>query len=93
MLNITVQMAAEALQINRHTLLGRLYRQGTSFRRVVDQIRFSHARRLLGDPTQRVMDVAFDLQFADATGFIRAFRRWTGGRTPQCWRGRGKYRR
>jgi AraC-like DNA-binding protein len=52
---------------------------------VVDDVRAAMATSLLRDRTRSIIDVAFELGYADLKGFYRAFRRWTGA-TPAAWR-------
>jgi AraC-like DNA-binding protein len=42
------------------------------------EVRFETALRLMSDPTLRVIDVAYELGYTDASNFTRAFRSWTG---------------
>lgn len=57
----------------------------TSYQDLVDSIRASTARALLADRTRSIIDVAFELGYADLKSFYRAFRRWTDT-TPAEWR-------
>jgi AraC-like DNA-binding protein len=63
----------------------RLEQHGTSYQDLVDDVRATMARTLLKDRTRSIIDVAFELGYADLKGFYRAFRRWTGA-TPAEWR-------
>lgn len=60
----------------RH-LVRRLGAEGTSFKRLHDDLRQRFAERALRD-NARIGDVAYCLGFADADAFARAFRRWAG---------------
>lgn len=51
--------------------------EGTSFRRVLDGVLFARAEVLLADERRTVAAVARELDFADASSLLRAFRRWT----------------
>lgn len=72
---------AAALGWTERTLRRRLGEEGTSYRRLLDEVREPLAAELLrrGLP---VADVAQRLGYAGATPFIAAHRRWTG-RTPR----------
>ncbi|MFC7493525.1 MULTISPECIES: AraC family transcriptional regulator [unclassified Nocardioides] len=70
---------AAALGVSERTLRRRLAADGTSYQRLLDEVRESLAVELLG--TLSVQDVAVRLGYAEASSFILAFRRWTG-RTP-----------
>lgn len=78
------RMAAE-LGLSRRTLGRRLQARGWSFQRVLDDVRHSVARELLEDTDLQVVDIALTLGYAEASPFVRAFRRWSGV-APLCWR-------
>lgn len=78
---------AKRLAMSVRTLQRRLEESGTSYQAVVDDVRSSLARALLRDRTRSIVDVAFELGYADLKGFYRAFRRWTQA-TPAEWRAR-----
>jgi AraC-like DNA-binding protein len=70
---------AAAAGLSERTLRRRLAAEGTSYQRLLDEVRETLALELLG--TLPVKDVAVRLGYAEASSFILAFRRWTG-RTP-----------
>ena len=76
---------AAALSVHARTLGRRLNAAGTSFQALVDEDRFEQSRQLLENSTVAVNEIAASLDYADASAFIRAFRRWTGT-TPGDWR-------
>lgn len=78
---------AKRVAMSTRTLQRRLDEAGTSYQDLVDEVRASIARSLLRDPTRSIVDVAFELGYADLKGFYRAFRRWTDT-TPADWRAR-----
>jgi AraC-like DNA-binding protein len=80
-----VAAVARALHMSARTLQRRLEDEGTRFTEVLDRARLDVARRLLADPKQSLLDVAFRLGFADLATFSRAFKRWTGT-PPGQWR-------
>jgi AraC-like DNA-binding protein len=73
-----VRIVATQLRMSTRTLQRRLAEEGTSFRAVVDRARRVRAERLVADPKISFTELAFQLGFADASAFTRAFRRWTG---------------
>jgi AraC-like DNA-binding protein len=77
---------ARALAISEATLRRRLGQEGTSFSRVVEEVRFALARRYLRDPTLEVNEVGLLLGFREPTGFIQVFERWSGGVSPADFR-------
>ncbi len=80
-----VDQVAEVFSMHRRTLCRRLSRFGTSFQPLADECRFEIARQLLEDSAMAVTEVAGLLDYADASAFARAFRRWSGT-TPAQWR-------
>jgi len=78
---------ARRVALSTRTLQRRLEEQGTGYQELVDDVRAAMARSLLGDRSRSIVDVAFELGYADLRSFYRAFRRWTGA-TPAEWRTR-----
>jgi AraC-like DNA-binding protein len=72
----------EALARRRHitsrTLVRRLKRSGTSYRRIVDEVRAAVAAELLRNSELPVGTIGSRLGFADPANFGRAFRAWYG---------------
>jgi AraC-like DNA-binding protein len=76
---------AQTLSMHRRTLNRRLRAQGTTFQKVLDEVRFEVARHLLEHTRSPIEEVAAALCYADVSAFMHAFRRWTGT-TPAQWR-------
>ena len=83
---------AAALGIHERTLHRRLKSAGTNFRRELDSVRESLSIQLLEVSALPIYEIATSLGYADSSGFIRAFHRWTGF-SPASWRKqhKGKY--
>jgi AraC-like DNA-binding protein len=79
---------AEVLSMHRRTLNRCLQREGTTFRAVLDRVRFEAARDQLRDERREIEDVARALGYAEPSAFTRAFRRWAGV-PPSRWRSGG----
>lgn len=77
--------AAQHLHLHRRTLNRRLKEAGTTFRQVLDQVRFELAREMLSDPSLHIADIAARLGYRMPSTFTRAFRRWSGS-SPAHWR-------
>jgi AraC-like DNA-binding protein len=77
-----IRGVARALGMGPRTLQRRLSERGTSFQGLVDRVRQTAARKLLGDARLSIAEVALLLGFSDASGLQRAHRRWTG-RSPR----------
>jgi AraC-like DNA-binding protein len=76
---------ASLFSMHSRTLHRRLNAAGTSFRELVDEIRFEIASQMLAETDTDVSQVAAVLNYADSSAFTRAFRRWSGT-TPAQWR-------
>ncbi len=76
---------ARRVAMSTRTVQRRLEEAGTTYQDLVDQVRATLAQSLLRDRARSILDVAFELGYADVKGFYRAFRRWTAT-TPAEWR-------
>lgn len=76
---------ADELGIQERTLQRRLRAADTSFRQELDLARTTFAEQLLAGTTLPISDIASTLGYADSSGFIRAFERWSGI-SPSMWR-------
>ena len=76
---------ATLFSMHARTLNRRLNAFGIGFRELVDEGRFEIARQTLEDSAMPVSQIAAMLDYADASAFTRAFRRWSGA-TPARWR-------
>jgi AraC-like DNA-binding protein len=76
---------AAALGVCERTLRHQLRAQGTSFRRILEDLRFARARQLLEGSRLSVEIIAGQLGYAESAAFIRAFQRWSGS-TPALYR-------
>jgi len=76
---------AALFSMHSRTLNRRLNAFGTGFRELADEGRFEVARQMLEDSAMKVSRIAAMLDYADASAFTRAFRRWSGT-TPAQWR-------
>ena len=75
---VTIQDLAQALHTSVRTLNRRFAEEGTHFQALKDGLRRDIAVHRLTNSNTSVAVLAFDLGFADATGFCRAFKHWTG---------------
>lgn len=80
----TAQVASQ-LGMHERTLNRRLRAEGTTYRRVLEEVRYGAARQLLSSSTMTIDEIAAALDYADASAFTRAFRRWSGS-APAKWR-------
>jgi AraC-like DNA-binding protein len=77
--------AAQRLGLGVRTLNRRLADEGSSFRLLRDESRYSIARQLLGNTSMQAGQIATRLGYANASAFTRAFLRWSG-MAPTQWR-------
>lgn len=76
---------AQAMGMSPRTLQRRLREEGTSFSRLLDDLRREASDELLADRRMAVSEVAFLLGYSEPSAFQRAFRRWRGI-TPRRYR-------
>jgi AraC-like DNA-binding protein len=82
---------AARLNVSLRTLHRALAAEGTSYRRLLDQVRLDIAERHLRDDRMSVAEVAFLAGFSEISAFHRAFKRWTG-QTPVTFRAEARRR-
>jgi AraC-like DNA-binding protein len=82
---ISFETVALRLHMTTRTLRRKLDEEGTSFRRLVDELKMEVAIKYLRDTKLTVDDIAHSLGFSEASIFRRAFRRWTS-RSPREFR-------
>jgi AraC-like DNA-binding protein len=83
----TERSVAVLLGIPSRTLRRQLVAKGTNFRKLATQTRHEIARQLLIDTGMAIAEIAAVLEYADASAFTRAFRKWTNT-SPAAWRAR-----
>lgn len=80
-----IDTVAADLNMSTRTLRRHLDAAGTSYRALLDEVRRALAEEMLTATPLSVSDVAIRLGYAEASTFIYAFKRWTGG-TPAAYR-------
>jgi AraC-like DNA-binding protein len=83
---------AGLLLMSPRTLRRRLRGEGTSYEKVVDELRRRLAHHYLVELSLPIGEVSFRLGFFDASAFHKAFRRWFAT-TPGAYRRRCRFRR
>lgn len=78
---VTIERLATELGASTRSIQRRLHEEGTTFQRVLDELRKEVAISHLGERAHSIAEIALLLGFSDQTAFHRAFVRWTG-RTP-----------
>lgn len=74
----TLGSVGRELAMSGRALQRALQEHGTSFRRLVDDVRNEHARGYLRSTSFSAGEIAFLLGFEEASSFYRAFRAWNG---------------
>jgi len=82
---LSMKFAASLTDSSKRTLARRLADCETSYQAVIDNVRFSKAKRLLEKSDISVADIAWSLGFSDQANFTRMFRR-IGGLSPRQFR-------
>lgn len=81
----TAEEVAANLNQSVRTLQRKLKEEQTSFKEVLESIKYELAKVYLQRPQLSVADISDLLQYAEPSGFIRSFKRWTG-QTPRQFR-------
>ena len=82
------QLAA-LFSMHSSTLARRLKPYGVGFRELVDECRYEVAREMLANSGLDMAQIAAMLDYADASAFTRAFKRWSGV-APARWRAKNE---
>ena len=82
---LSVDIVAKELRIGVRTLQRRLEDEGTTYQRLLDEVRQSTARHLLTATDLDTGEIAFVLGFEELNSFTRAFQGWEGT-SPGRWR-------
>jgi len=80
----SIEVVAAMLSVAPRTLQRQLRQRGTSFSRLLEEVRASAARRHLADSQLSLTQLAAILGYSELSAFSRAFHRWHG-QSPQQW--------
>lgn len=69
---------ADKLALSRQTIFRKLRAEGTTFQKLLDELRHKMALHYLGGKKASVNQTAYLVGFSDPAAFSRAFKRWTG---------------
>lgn len=81
-----LEVVARRMGVGTRTLQRRLRARGTTYARLLDEVRRETAQRWVEQGTMSLGEIAFGLGFSEPSAFHRAFKRWTG-RTPRAYQG------
>lgn len=84
-LAVSLSEVAAELGFSERGLRRQLERSGTSYRKLLEQVREQRARALLSGGMQPIKAIAGALGFESSSNFSRSFKRWTG-LTPKAYR-------
>ena len=84
----TQEAVAEILNVSARTLQRKLSDSGTTFSRILDDLRRAQALAHFSTTQMTVSEVTHLLGFSCGSSFTRAFKRWTG-LSPSEWRASG----
>ena len=73
-----INSLAAVIGTSRRSLQRHLMRRGQTFAQLLEQVRLNMARRMLENPSVKLIDVGQEIGYTDPSHFARAFRRWTG---------------
>lgn len=73
-----VKLAASAAGMSTRSFQRRLAKEGLSYSRLVDRVRFDLAMTWLQESTLQLNDIASELGYTEPANFTRAFKRWAG---------------
>lgn len=81
----TLTDVSDKLHMHPRTLGRRLSEFDTCFKTLLEEVKSELAMQYLADSRLPIDDIAFSLNYNDATSFYRAFKRWTGS-SPSSYR-------
>lgn len=81
----TLATVADGLHLGPRTLQLKLKAAGHTYQQLLDAVRCDLAQRHLREPHLSITDIAFLLGYAEASVFVRSFKKWTG-QTPGAFR-------
>jgi AraC-like DNA-binding protein len=73
-----MELIANRMGLSRQTLFRRLKSEGTSFGKVLEELRHKMALNYLSGKKVSVNETAYLVGFSEPAAFSRAFKRWTG---------------
>ncbi len=76
--DVSMDKIAETMAMSRQTLFRKLKDEGTTFEKVLDDLRHKLALHYLSGKKVSISETAYLVGFSEAAAFSRAFKRWTG---------------
>tara|TARA_R110002153_G_scaffold124543_6_gene270986 strand:+ start:4881 stop:5906 length:1026 start_codon:yes stop_codon:yes gene_type:complete len=82
----TAELIANRLGVSIPTFYRRLKSEEVSFKAIIDEQYFEFARQYLASTQLNVYQIGHLLGFSTSSSFIRAFKKWSGGKSPLNYR-------
>ena len=82
---ISVTKIADTLNMTPRTLHRHLKEHNTSFKDILDNVRFELSKQYIKHNRYNLTEIAFQLGFSDSSSFSRAFKHWSG-QTPSNYK-------
>jgi AraC-like DNA-binding protein len=76
--DVSMDKIAETMAMSRQTLFRKLKDEGTTFEKLLDELRHKLALHYLNGKKVSISETAYLVGFSEAAAFSRAFKRWTG---------------
>ncbi len=83
----TIEQVAANLNVSVRTLQRRLKQESRTYKELLDELRHQFALDYLNNAHLSIKEIAYLLDYADASSFIRSFNRWEG-QSPEAFRER-----
>ena len=83
--DVDLVMFGQINRMGKRTIQRALSEEGTTFRTIKETLSFEFAKRVMAIQDYSISDIALHLGYADASQFIRAFKR-ANGITPYQWK-------
>lgn len=81
----TIEQVASHLNVSVRTLQRKLQEDGHTFKELIEELRKEFALSYLKNPDLTISEIAYLLNYSEASAFNRSFKRWTG-QTPKNYR-------
>ncbi|QNL51863.1 AraC family transcriptional regulator ligand-binding domain-containing protein [Olivibacter sp. SDN3] len=83
--SLSIESVAGNFNLSVRTLQRKLKEEGVSYLQIVEEVRKSLAIHYIQNSTSSIKEISSILGYAEPSGFVRAFKKWTG-KTPSEYR-------
>lgn len=81
--SLSIESVAGNFNISVRTLQRKLKEEGVSYLQIVEEVRKSFAIHYIKKSSSTVKEIAAILGYSEPSGFVRAFKKWTGKTPPE----------